>query len=321
MPEGPEVRRFADKISQSLVGKPIVSLLARTKGAKAWLTAHPDILISRRIEKVRSHGKHLVVFIAGGYFFHSHLMMWGRWGIETSPPQEIDRRERARIVVPDATAILYSAPIFEIGEGNPFEVVENLCTLGGDILPYPEDGLFDVQSFQQRLLTPEHRLRTIGAALLDQQIVAGIGNYLRAEILFECRIDPWKLVGDLTAEELERLAIAIPEIAQRAYVTGGFTVTDEMRSRMQTDASLVYNLGSEYGTRHYVFRRTNLPCLVCSNPIRQLRQITREDEEGETTRIIYFCPNCQETKVELKKPKSKKQKVSVGAGSGDKLQL
>lgn len=310
MPEGPEVRRFADALNTALSGKSIVSLTARTRGAKAWLSEHPGVLTDRRIEQVRSCGKHLIGWIEGGYYFHSHLMMWGRWLVEGEQPREVDRRERARIVVPGATAILYSAPIFEVGVGDPFTLVQNLRTLGPDILPYAENGL-DLLTFSSRLQTPENSDRTIGAALLDQQIVAGIGNYLRAEILFDCRIDPWRRVADLTTDDLERLSNSIPQLAWRAYLTGGVTVSDEVRSRFKTDPSLVYQPGSEYGMRHYVFRRTNLPCLLCSTTIRQLRQVTRTDEEGEKTRIIYFCPTCQGTKVELKKPGRKRTRPST----------
>lgn len=314
MPEGPEVRRFADVLNTALSGKPIVSLTARTRGSKAWLNEHPGVLTSRRIEQVRSHGKHIVGWIEGGYYIHSHLMMWGRWVVEAEPPVEIDRRERARIVVPDAIAILYSAPVFQIGVGDPLAVVENLRNLGPDTLPYPEDGLFDALTFKERLQTPENRERTIGAALLDQQIVAGIGNYLRAEILFDCRLDPWRRVADLTTDELERLCNSIPQLARRAYLTSGVTVSSEARSRLQTDPSLVYQPGREYGMRHYVFRRTNLPCLECGSTIRQQRQVTRTDEEGEKTRIIYFCPTCQGTKVELTKPGRKRTRPPVATG-------
>lgn len=147
--------------------------------------------------------------------------------------------------------------------------------------------------------------------MLDQQVVAGIGNYLRAEILFDCRLDPWRSVADLRAVELDDLCTSIPRIAKRAYQTGGFTVTEEARSQMEQDSALVYRAGSEFGTRHYVFRRTNLPCLVCSSAIRQLRQAVRADDEGEKTRIIYFCPTCQKTQVELKAPRRRERKQGI----------
>ena len=66
---------------------------------------------------------------------------------------------------------------------------------------------------------------------------------------------------------------------------------------MSGDPSLVYQQGREYGTRHLVFRRTNLPCLRCGEKIKQLRQPTYNsggnEEEEERTRIVYFCPQCQ----------------------------
>jgi formamidopyrimidine-DNA glycosylase len=60
MPEGPEVRRFANALDQAPGGKPIVSLLARIKTAKVWEKEHPGVLLNKRIERVLSHGKHLV---------------------------------------------------------------------------------------------------------------------------------------------------------------------------------------------------------------------------------------------------------------------
>jgi endonuclease-8 len=144
MPEGPEVRKYADALHAALNGRAIVSLQARTKEARKWLQDNEPRLIGRRVERVVSHGKHLIGYIEGGYFFHSHLMMWGRW--QTVGPTrrksksielpEKDRRERARIVVEGAAAILLSAPIFNVGEGDPYDVIEILATLGPDALPY-----------------------------------------------------------------------------------------------------------------------------------------------------------------------------------------
>ncbi len=312
MPEGPEVRRHADALALALTLHPLVSLSARTKAAKAWLAERPGLLEGRRIESVRSRGKNLVGRIEGGYYFYSHLMMWGRWHVfGNDAPLEVDRRERARIVVPAATALLFSAPVFEVGQGDPFGEVEFLRQLGPDTLPYPGEGAFDVPCFRARLLAPPHRERTVGAALLDQTILAGIGNYLRAEILFACRLDPWRLVGDLTPDELDCLGDTIPAVVARAYATGGVTASDEAQARMRAEPGLAYNPDSEWGTRHWVFRRTNLPCLVCGGPVRQKRQVTREDEDGEKERITYFCPVCQGTTVPL--PPLKKKKAEAPA--------
>lgn len=291
MPEGPEVRKYADALEQVLTGQTVKSFTARTQNARKWLAENGSKLEGRRIKSVQSHGKHLIGLIAGGYYFHSHLMMWGRWQtFIPEPPTEIDRRERARIVTPTGAAILYSAPIFNVGKGDPYAQVEHLGKLGPDVLPYK--GSFRKQEFQTRLLRAENSDRTIGAALLDQQILAGLGNYLRAEVLFACRLNPWIKVRDLKPSDLKCLSVNVAALARRSYLHGA-TASDEDRERMKLDASLVYQPGREYGTRHWVFRRTNLPCLRCAEPVRQMRQVTYGTGEDERDRIIYFCEKCQ----------------------------
>ena len=313
MPEGPEVRRYAGQLHAGLAGQRIFALTARTRAARAWLAEHDGAFDGRRVERVCSRGKNLIGYVEGGYYFYSHLMMWGRWQVVTDPePVPVDRRERARITVPEAQAILLSAPVFEVGQGDPFERVEYLASLGPDVLPYPGD-TFDGAEFLKRLLAPEQRERAIGAVLLDQRVAAGIGNYLRAEMLFACRLDPFRRVADLNEDDLQCLLRTIPEIAARAYATGGVTVPDDQRERMRGDARLVYRPESEWGNRHFVFRRTNLPCLVCGDTIRQLRQVTYQDDEGERERIIYFCPTCQGTSVPLKPIRVRRTPASMTA--------
>lgn len=299
MPEGPEVRRYADALAEVLTGRTIKSLTARTQNARQWLQENNARLIGHRIKSVRSHGKHLVGLIAGDFYFHSHLMMWGRWHtFSPEPPEEIDRRERARIVVEDGAAILYSAPIFNVGKGDPYSQVEHLGTLGPDVLPYK--GSFRQKEFRRRLLVNENQNLSIGAALLNQQILAGLGNYLRAEVLFACRINPWRKVRELSAAELQCLSETVPALASRSYLHQA-TADDADRERMRQDASLVYQPGREYGTRHWVFRRTNLPCLRCAEPVRQLRQVTHGVGEEERDRIIYFCEKCQKVEATERK--------------------
>jgi formamidopyrimidine-DNA glycosylase len=291
MPEGPEVRKYADALDAALTGRAIVSLDARTKDARKWLHENEPRLKGRRVKRVISHGKHLLGYIEGDFFFHSHLMMWGRWQtFGTGELPERDRRERARIVVEGGAAILLSAPIFNAGEGDPYKQIEVLATLGPDALPYR--GPFKRAEFLRRLR--EHESETIGAALLNQRIVAGLGNYLRAEVLFACKLNPWRTIGDLTQRNLSCLSKTIPQLARDAYQRSA-TAPEEDRKRMAGDPSLVYVPGREYGTRHLVFRRTNLPCLRCGEKIRQLRQrtIQTQEDEEERTRIVYFCAKCQ----------------------------
>jgi endonuclease VIII len=294
MPEGPEVRKYADALHSALARRVVVSLEARTKEARKWLQENEQRIRGRRVKRVISHGKHLIGYIEGDFFFHSHLMMWGRWQTFARELPEKDRRERARIVVEGAAAVLLSAPIFNAGEGDPYEVIEILGTLGPDALPYR--GRFNSAEFLRRLL--EYKDETIGAALLNQRIVAGLGNYLRAEVLFSCKLNPWLRAGELDERDLACLSRTIPRLARDAYRRSA-TAPEKDRQTMASDPSLVYQPGREYGTRHLVFRRTNLSCLRCGEKIRQLRQrtISLEGDDDERTRIVYFCAKCQGVEI------------------------
>lgn len=86
------------------------------------LLGHPAALEGKRINKIFAYGKNIVFLLDDDYYLYSHQMMWGRWHILRQTQElERDRRERARIVVDDTIAMLFSAPIFEIGQGDPFQ--------------------------------------------------------------------------------------------------------------------------------------------------------------------------------------------------------
>jgi formamidopyrimidine-DNA glycosylase len=304
MPEGPEVQRSADLLDDALAGHTIRTFEARTTAAREWLAAHEGAFEGKRVERVWAHGKHLVGQVEGDLFFHSHYLMWGRWHVVPPDAEEVvtkDRRERARIVTDDAAALLYSAPKFTVGQGDPYEGIPALSRLGPDVLDEP----FDADEFLRRLgLDPD---RAVGAALLDQTVAAGIGNYLRAEILYACRMDPWRLVGEMDGAERGCLAETVPRLSRQAYEDPGRTVPEAVQAEMVADRDLRYSPHAHaWNTRHWVFRRTNLPCLTCDDYVRQEHQLTREwvdDESGETVekkRIIYFCPTCQPVSIEPK---------------------
>ena len=332
MPEGPEVRRAAVALDDALAGREITAFSTRIKTARAWLREHGDeegdVFVGRRIERVRSHGKWLwgeaVAPGAPGdeppLYFASHFLMWGRWNV-VAPDDELavtrDKRERARIEVPEAVAVLTTAPKFAVGTGDPCAEGGPLAHLGPDTLPYAGPQAFDVDAFHDRLLSGEHHDRTLGAVLLDQTVLAGVGNYLRAEILHACRLDPWMTVGELTPEALACLDREIPAVCAFAYAHGGRTLTDEELERMRANPDLHYGEPHPWNLRHRIFRRTNLACLVCGDTVRQKKQVTRRWEDGEGNveekkRPIYFCPTCQNTSVELPPVRKKRKKAASG---------
>jgi endonuclease VIII len=281
MSEGPEVHRQAAKLHAELAGSHIVGVESRLKKAAAWLDAHPGMIEGKRIERVHAAGKNLLWELEDGIYFHMHLLMFGK--IRTYSLRhrvEYDRTLRAVIVTSARQVVLYNVQVFNIGVGDPFEQIDGLKRLGADLCAVP----FDRALLLERLNAPQHHDEEIAPVLLDQSVAAGVGNYLKSDILFECRINPWTKVGELTPEEQRCLAETIPAVGQRALRNTGQTVTDEVLERIMADPNAT---GSHWNRKHWVFRHTNRPCKICGTPIRAKRQ------GPGSGRMTFFCPNCQ----------------------------
>jgi endonuclease-8 len=284
MSEGPEVHRISAQLNEEFAGSRIVAIDSRLKKAKAWLEQHPGLVEGKEVRRVYAAGKNILWDLEGDIYFQIHLLMFGK--IRTYSLRhrvEYDRTTRALIVSTSRQAVLTNVQVFNIGIGDPFCQVASLIEIGPDMCS-PD---FDKRLFLHRCLNDPGNLdQEIGPVLLYQSVAAGLGNYLKSDILFECRINPWTLVRDLTAEEQECLAETIPDIGQRAMRNRGQTVSDEVFERLQAEAA-------EKGTtvrwrdKHWVFRQSSRPCKVCGTPIKQRRQ-----GEGKG-RITFYCPQCQ----------------------------
>lgn len=281
MSEGPEIHRLAKQLTEELVGSRIAVIDSRLKKARAWLEMHPGMVHDREIECIYPAGKNLLWQLEGDIYFRFHLLMFGKvrtYSLRYRLPP--DPKQRAHIVTTSRQFVLINGQVFDIGIGDPFEQIQTLRELGPDICVVP----FDRDFFLQRLNRPDNLDREIAPVLLDQTVAAGLGNYLKSDILFECGINPWTLVGDLTPEQQARLADVTPELSQRALRNRGQTVTDEVMEVLLSDPN---NPNPRWRDRHWVFRQTNKPCKMCGFPIKQRRQ------GPDAGRLTYFCPNCQ----------------------------
>jgi len=268
------------------VGSRIVKVESRLKKAKAWLEEHPGMVEGQEICRVVAAGKNLIWLLDNQIYFHMHLLMFGK--IKTYSLRhkvEWTRTTRALVVSTTRQAELTNVQVFNIGIGDPFQQIQSLRDIGPDMCAVP----FNRDLFIERLLQPRNLDQEIGPVLLDQTVAAGLGNYLKSDILFECRINPWKPVRQLDAQELRCLADTIPAVGQRAMRNSGQTVTDEVMERIAAQSGDAY---PTWRQKHWVFRHTNRPCKICGTPIKQRRQ------GPGTGRITFFCPNCQGVDVE-----------------------
>jgi endonuclease VIII len=258
MPEGDTLFRTAAGLRPHLVGRVVTAARATRPGPQV------ERIVGATIGAVESQGKNLLIRFDNGLVIRTHLRMNGSW--HRYRPGERWRRGEARarlvIEVPGAVAVCFDAPVVELFEERTERLHPGLAPLGPDLLD-PEWGPAEAEETIRRLREPAAATRTISAALLDQRIVAGIGNIWRNETLFAERVDPLAPVGELDNPGLERLiATARRFLRASAGVAPG-------RVPMA------------------VYRRAGLPCRRCGAIIRTAPLA------GEVPRTTYWCPACQ----------------------------
>jgi endonuclease-8 len=212
-------------------------------------------LVGQNVSGVEARGKHLLLRFEGGAVLHTHMGMTGSWHLyrEGSRWRRPPHRARAVVTAGGVVAVCFDAPTVELV---PPAQAPPLAALGPDVVA-PD---FDLAEARRRLRSrPE---REIGAALLDQTALAGIGNIHKSEALFACGVSPFARVGALDDAALDRLVRTASRRMRESVLGGG-------RSR-----------GA------WVYGRAYRPCRRCGTRIERAAQ-------GRPPRSTYWCPSCQ----------------------------
>src|SRR6476469_4630414 len=243
MPEGDALHRAARRL-QVLVGQQLEVETPHPRAAVKQLAPRLDGL---RLEHVEAIGKNLLLRFEGGLVLRSHLRMKGRW-LVLRRDARIFGRPWLVLRGDEYVGAMFNGAVLELDKG----IAQRL---GPDILAEPPD----YDTILERLHA-ENPQRQVGDALLDQRLVAGIGNLWKAEALWHARVSPWQLVSELADGDLERVVAAAADLMRRSV--GG---------------------GRE---PHRVYRRAGRPCPRCAARIRSFPQ-------GDNARTAYWCPACQ----------------------------
>jgi endonuclease VIII len=271
VPEGPEIRREADRIGHQLRGAHAEEVWFAFPHLQEWSA----LLRGVEIRTVESRAKAMLIRFASGVNIYSHNQLYGRWFV--TPRGELPRTDRQlRLAVHTEThsALLYSASEIEVLHDDDLPSHPFLARLGPDVL---SDHVQPID-IEARLVDARFRRRSLGALLLDQAFVSGLGNYLRSEILFVARLDPSLRPADLQDHQRVELANAIVEIARRAYRHAGVTNDPAEVRRLKGEGC------SRREYRHFVFGRGGMACPRCDTTI------VRYEHAG---RRFYACPSCQ----------------------------
>lgn len=271
MPEGPEIRLAADRIAKVLVGQEIVDAYFAFPRHRRYANKIKGNVVT----SVDTRGKAMLTRFDKGLTLYSHNQLYGVWftAARDTPP-ETGRSLRVALHTARHSALLYSASDIEMLDdeqvaGHPF-----LNRIGPDIL----DRQITAIDVAARLSNVRFKDRSVASLYLDQSFMAGVGNYLRSEILYAAGVHPAAKPAALDRSERNRLARATLRISQRSYRTRGVTVTEKLARSLRSQG-LAYQ---QY--RFAAYGREGLPCYACATPIEKITV---------SSRGLFYCPACQ----------------------------
>ena len=271
MPEGPEIKRSADELAAVLSGK-----RARlVEFAFPHLVPHASTMRGEMVTGIEPRGKAMLTHFNHGVTIYSHNQLYGQWRVlkRDQAPQP-GLQIRMAIHTDDAVAVLYSASDISVWPSTRITEHPYISKLGVELLG-ASTTLADVLA---QINAIRFARKSLAALLLDQGFLAGIGNYLRSEILFVAHVPPNVRIADLSESRRAALAAAALDLTRQSYQTRGVTNDMAIARRLKSQ-------GASYAKyRHWVFDRAGETCHVCAGVIERI------DISG---RGLYWCTRCQ----------------------------
>jgi len=257
VPEGDTVWLSARQLHEALAGRELtvsdfrVPQLATTS------------LVGQTVLEVVPRGKHMLTRLSSGLTLHTHFKMDGSWRLyRPGAPWTGGPDWQVRVVLgnTERVAVGYRMPVVELVSDESTVVGH----LGPDVM---DEASFDRDEAVRRLAADP--AREIGMALLDQRLMAGVGNLYRVEACYLERVTPWTAAGDVDLPAMVDRCVALMRFNRGRYTQ---STTGSLRPH----------------ETHWVFERTGQPCRACSTRIR-----SAEQGDPPYQRLTYWCPTCQ----------------------------
>lgn len=272
MPELPEVETVRCGLEPALKGRRLERVVTHRPNLRFPL---PDgfgqRLTGRRVTDVRRRAKFLILPLDSGEALIAHLGMSGSFRLGNKP-FPVETHDHVVFTVEGGGEVHYNDPrrfgFMDLWPLAEIDAYPMLARLG----PEPLGDDFDGAALAVRL---KGKHTPIKAALLDQQVVAGVGNIYACEALFRAGISPKRLAHTVQGGRAEKLAQAVKDVLREAIASGGSSLRDHIRP----DGELGY-----FQHNFQVYGRTGEPCPGCGRPIQQIVQ------SGRST---FYCPRCQ----------------------------
>lgn len=266
MPELPEVETVCRGLAAQLLGKRLARVELRRPDLRFPIPPElPARLTGRRVESIRRRAKYIIMDFDEDVALLAHLGMSGRMTVSNGVPNEFLPHDHLILVADDGVCVRFNDPrrfgmldLLVRGE-------ENKHRLLADIGPEPLDAAFTGAVLAKAI---EGKLTPIKAAILDQKIVAGVGNIYACEALFQAGLAPTRLAGSLTGAQANKLVAAIKDVLTRAIAVGG----SSLRDHVQVNGELGY-----FQHAWAVYGKEGEPCpgCTCKEGVQRLVQSNR----------------------------------------------
>ncbi|MFE3520409.1 Fpg/Nei family DNA glycosylase [Streptomyces sp. NPDC059161] len=268
MPEGHTIHRLAADHDLMFGGRPL-----RATSPQGKFSDGACLVDGQALESAEAHGKHLFLGFGPSGWIHIHLGLFGKYALGEAPAPPPTDTVRLRLVNDDAYADLRGPTTCAlITDGEKRAIHQRL---GPDPLRAADTG--------ERAWQRVSRSRTTVAALLmDQKVVAGVGNVYRAEVLFRHGIDPYRLGKDLTRAEWDAIWSDLAELMREGVRLNRI---DTVRPEHTPEAMGRPPRVDDHGGEVYVYRRAHQPCHICGGEIRTADLAARN---------LFWCPGCQQ---------------------------
>ncbi len=262
MPEGHTVHRIANTFASEFVGKPVT-----VTSPQGRFSADANLLSGRVLKRSRAVGKQMFLEFDGGATLRIHLGIYGKWQFHRSADAPVTGQVRARFAVEEFAADLRGPTACEIISKDDLKKL--LARLGPDPLN-PNPANREAARFIERVRASRS---PIGLLLMNQDVIAGIGNVYRAELLFRAGVSPHRLGNSMRTNQLQEIWDDAVKLLRIGVKTGFMITKDDL-----------FNKNPSKSDRNWLYKREGQPCERCNTKIAL---------ELMATRKLYWCPGCQ----------------------------
>lgn len=278
MPEGDTIYRAARALHKALGGRVVTAF--DTGLAKLASVNDNTPVVGRTVEKVEARGKWCLMFFSDDLILVTHMLMSGSWHIYRIGEKWWQPQHRMRVAVTcsEYQAVAFNVPIAEFYTARSLERNSHVPKLGPDILGYEFSIEKGVQALREH--ASSHSSDEIGVVLLNQRVLAGIGNVYKSEVAFASGVNPFRPMRTITEREMVEMIEASRKYMMANVLDGSgdgvVTYAGNRRTTRSMDSS----------DRLWVYGRSGEECRRCGSTILMRKQ-------GEQARSTYWCPTCQ----------------------------